>query len=95
MTITCGPGQGENLVTLDPTVVFEVVSAMTQAFDRTIKLADYNATSSIKHYVLLEQCEPLVDVYSRGPNDDFNLRSHETRGWMGWSNCRRLNSLWQ
>ena len=46
----------------EPKVVFEVLSEDTQQRDRTIKLADYNATPSIAHYVLIEQAEPLVHV---------------------------------
>jgi Uma2 family endonuclease len=83
MTIDCGPRRGENLVAPEPRVVFEVLSEETQRRDRTIKLADYNATPSIAHYVLIEQGESLVHVYSRGPHGDFNLRPQEVRGLDG------------
>jgi hypothetical protein len=63
----------------EPRVVFEVLSPDTQRSDRTIKLADYNATPSIAYYVLVEQTEPLVQVYSRGPHGDFNLQPAEVR----------------
>lgn len=79
MTIDCGQRRGENLVAPEPRVVFEILSEETQRRDRTIKLADYNATPSIAHYVLIEQGEPLVHVYSRGPHGDFNLRPQEVR----------------
>ncbi len=55
----------------------------TQRVDRTIKLADYNATASIAHYVLIEQRARLVHVYSRGPHGDFNLRPQEIGGPEG------------
>ncbi len=83
MTIDCGPRHGANLVAPEPRVVFEVLSEETQRRDRTIKLADYNATASIAHYVLIEQGEPLVHVYSRGPHGDFNLHPAEIRGLDG------------
>ena len=83
MTIDCGQRRGENLVAPEPRVVFEVLSEETQRRDRAIKLADYNATPSIAHYVLIEQGEPLVHVYSRGPHGDFNLRPQEVRGLDG------------
>ncbi len=83
MTIDCGPRRGDNVVAPEPTVVFEVLSEETQKRDRTIKLADYNATPSIAHYVLIEQGEPLIHVYSRGPHGDFNLRPQEVRGLDG------------
>ena len=83
MTIDCGTLQGRDLVAPDPRVVFEVLSPDTQRRDRTLKLADYNATPSIAHYALVEQSEPLVHVYSRGPHGDFNLRPEEIRGLHG------------
>lgn len=83
MTIDCGPRRGANLVAPEPKVVFEVLSEETQQRDRTIKLADYNATPSIAHYVLVEQGEPLVHIYSRGQHGDFNLRPAEVRGLDG------------
>lgn len=83
MTIDCGLWRGEDRVAPDPRVVFEILSAQTQRHDRTIKLADYNATPSIAHYVLVEQSVSLVHVYSRGPHGDFNLRPQEIRGLDG------------
>lgn len=80
MTIDCGPRRGANLVAPNSKVVFEVLSEETQRRDRTVKLADYNATPSIAHYVLIEPGEPLVHVYSRGPHGDFNLHPQEVRG---------------
>jgi Uma2 family endonuclease len=80
MTIDCGPRRDDNLFAPHPAVVFEVLSPDTQKQDRTVKLADYNATPAILHYVLIEQDEPLVDVYSRGPHGDFSLRPQEISG---------------
>jgi len=83
MTIDCGPRLSDNLIAPDPRVVFEILSQDSQHPDRTIKLADYNATRSTAHYVLIEQKAPLVDVYSRGPHGDFSLRPQEIRGLEG------------
>jgi Uma2 family endonuclease len=80
MTIDCGPRNPSNLVAPNPVIVFEVLSPETQREDRTLKLADYNATPSIAHYVLVEPSEPLVHIYHRGPHGDFNLRPQELRG---------------
>ncbi len=79
MTIDCGPRNPANLVAPMPVAVFEVLSPETQREDRTIKLADYNGTPSIAHYVLIEPSQPLVHVYSRGPHGDFLLRPQEIR----------------
>lgn len=83
MTIDCGPRRGENLVAPEPQVVFEVLSKETKQRDRTIKLADYNATPSLARYVVIEQGELLVHLYSRGPHGDFNLCPQEVRGLDG------------
>lgn len=83
MTIDCGSRRGTDLIAPEPRVVFEVLSENTQRNDRTTKLADYNATPSIAHYVLVEQAEALVHVYSRGTHGDFNLRPIEVRGLDG------------
>ncbi len=83
MTIDCGPRRADNVIAPEPRVVFEILSQDSQQQDRTIKLADYNATPSIAHYVLIEQRTPVVDVYSRGPHGDFNLRPQAIRGLHG------------
>lgn len=83
VTVDCGPRNPSNVSAPSPIVVFEVLSPDTQREDRTIKLADYNATASIAHYVLVEPSEPLVHVYDRGAHGDFNLRAREVRGLDG------------
>lgn len=79
VTVDCGRRDPGNLVLPQPTVVVEVLSPDTQRLDRTIKLAEYNATSSIRHYVLIEPSEPLVNIYDRHQDGDFNLRPREVR----------------
>jgi Uma2 family endonuclease len=83
MTIDCGPRNPTNRAAPNPVVVFEVLSPATQKEDRTVKLAEYNAVSSIAHYVLVEQVEPLVHVYSRSTIGDFIIKPQETRGLDG------------
>jgi len=48
-----------------PIVVFEVLSPSTETFDRTIKAAEYFATSTIQAYVMLSQDEPEATVLRR------------------------------
>lgn len=83
VTVDCGRRDPGNLVLPQPTVVVEVLSPETQRLDRTIKLAEYNATPSIRHYVLIEPSEPLVNIYDRHHGGDFNLRPREVRGLDG------------
>ena len=49
----------------DPVVVFEVLSASTSRTDRIIKLREYQATPSIRHYVILEQDSIAATLVSR------------------------------
>jgi Uma2 family endonuclease len=83
MTIDCGQRNPSNPVAPNPVVVFEALSPETQREDRTLKLADYNATPSIAHYVMVEPSEPLVHVYHRGPHGDFRLQPDELGGMDG------------
>ena len=80
VTIDCGPYRGESRTASKPTVVFEVLSESTQREDRTRKLADYNATPSIAHYVMVEQDEPLAYVYSRAHHGEFSVIPQEIKG---------------
>ncbi len=56
-----GPGQAAT----NPTVLVEVLSPSTQAYDRTEKLARYQAIPSLRHVVLIEQDGRDVEVWSR------------------------------
>ena len=50
-------------------MVFEVISPGTSRTDRIDKLREYQATASIRRYVILEQDSVGATVYSRlGPN---------------------------
>jgi len=80
VTIDCGPFRGEAHTASKPTVMFEILSETTQREDRTRKLADYNATPSITHYVLVEQDQPLVYVYGRAPHGEFSVIPREIEG---------------
>ncbi|MBI5498509.1 MAG: Uma2 family endonuclease [Deltaproteobacteria bacterium] len=69
VSVVCGqpvfhePGPTDTL--LNPTAIFEVLSPSTEAFDRGEKSLAYRAIPSLRHYVLLSQDRPLVEVYSR------------------------------
>jgi len=78
--IDCGPRNPANQSAPNPTVAFEVLSPETQQVDRTIKLAEYNAIPTIAHYVLVEQSEPVVHIYSRAATGEFMITPREIRG---------------
>ncbi len=49
----------------DPVVVFEVLSPSTATNDRIVKAREYQATPSIRRYVMLEQDSVGATVYAR------------------------------
>jgi Uma2 family endonuclease len=49
----------------DPTVVVEVLSPASETFDRIYKWREYQSIASLRHYVLIEQKERRVEVWSR------------------------------
>jgi len=49
----------------EPTVVVEVLSASTAPIDRGLKVAEYQATASVQHYIMLEQTRAEAVVLSR------------------------------
>jgi len=79
MTVDCGTFDPEALTATAPFAVFEILSNSTRKTDMLIKLRDYDATPGIRYYVLIEQAEMLVLVYSRGTGGGFSLRPGEFR----------------
>ncbi len=49
----------------NPVVIIEVLSESTQGYDRGDKFGFYRAIHSLRHYVLIEQKEVKIDVFSR------------------------------
>jgi Uma2 family endonuclease len=53
--VTCTPAPGSATVLTEPVVIFEVLSKATARTDRMVKNREYAGTSSVRHYVMLEQ----------------------------------------
>jgi Uma2 family endonuclease len=49
----------------NPTLVVEVLSPSTEAYDRGEKFAHYRTIETLQEYVLVAQDRPVVDVFSR------------------------------
>ena len=60
-------------VLLNPTVVFEVLSPSTEAYDRGNKADFYRSLLSLSDYVLVRQDRPQLELYSRQPGDTWLL----------------------
>ncbi len=63
--VVCTPVDRKATVVHDPVVVFEVLSPSTAATDRIVKAREYQATASIRRYVMLEQDSAGATVYAR------------------------------
>lgn len=75
-TVVCG---GPHLadfrqdILLNPTLIVEVLSDSTEAYDRGAKFKGYRAIGSLQEYLLIAQDKPLLERYVRQPNGDWTL----------------------
>jgi Uma2 family endonuclease len=75
-TILCGVDEysHENPNTIrNPTVVMEVLSPSTEAFDRGMKRDYYMSIPSVQVYLLIEQSEPKVDIFTRETDERWSF----------------------
>jgi len=63
--VVCSPVDRTATVVHDPVIVFEVLSPSTTRSDRIVKAREYQATPSVKRYVMLEQDGVGATVYAR------------------------------
>ncbi len=63
--VSCTPVPPDTTVIRDPVVVFEILSPSTSRTDRIEKLREYQATSSIRSYVILEQDSVAATLFAR------------------------------
>ena len=77
VVVVCGPMSThpeDATATSNPTVVFEVLSKSTEAFDRGDKFSYYRTFPTLRSVVFLSQRAVHVERYIRGEGDDWNLR---------------------
>lgn len=70
-TVVCGQPlyhDAEVDVLVNPTVIFEVLSPSTEAYDRGEKRLRYQAMPSLVEYVLVAQQVPLIERWVRAPD---------------------------
>jgi Uma2 family endonuclease len=68
VSVVCGDPQfedDENDILLNPTVIVEVLSPTTEAYDRGKKLDNYIEIDSLQEYLLIAQDKPRVYHYVR------------------------------
>ena len=61
--VFCSAAARDQTVIPDPVVVFEVLSPSTSRTDRIENLREYQATTSIRRYIILEQDTMAATVY--------------------------------
>lgn len=64
-------------VITNPTLIVEVLSESTEAYDRGDKFALYHRLPSLREYLLLSQERVAADLYSRQPEGRWLLTSFE------------------
>ena len=76
-TVVCGKvetSKADPHSTTNPTVVFEVLSPTSEAYDRGAKANHYRQLPSLREYVLISQDEPRVEVQRLNADGHWELR---------------------
>jgi Uma2 family endonuclease len=80
VTVICGEQHRHPLdrhSLINPTVLFEVFSPMTEADDRGEKWAHYRRLDSLQEYILVSQDKPLVEQYVRQDDGSWKFTAVE------------------
>ncbi len=59
---------------INPTLVIEVLSPSTEAYDRGLKFDNYRQIPSLRGYVLVSQEVPHVETFERRPDGSWLMR---------------------
>lgn len=60
----------------NPSVIIEVLSESTEAYDRGDKFAAYQTIPSLTHYVIASQTKPRLEVFTRQDDGGWLLRAY-------------------
>ncbi len=92
-------GDGELDTLLNPTLIIEILSPSTEAYDRGEKFRRYRAVGSLQEYVLIAQDRCSVERYVRQPGGDWLLSEFADLGSeveLRSIGCRlRLNEVYE
>jgi Uma2 family endonuclease len=76
LAVVCGEPRIEDNVhdtLLNPTVLIEVLSESTEAYDWGVKASQYRALASLRELILIAQDRPHVERYVRQPDGHWML----------------------
>ena len=59
---------------LNPILIGEVLSDSTEAYDRGKKFAHYRLMPSLRHFLLVGQKEPRIELFSHAGGDEWRWR---------------------
>lgn len=79
VSVVCGPPELEDPqqdTLLNPTVIIEVLSPSTEAYDRGEKFASYRTLHSLTDYILVAQDAIRVEHFHRQPDSSWLLTEH-------------------
>ena len=80
VSVICGPIQfaaGTDDTVVNPTVIIEVLSDSTEAYDRGEKFLHYRQMPSLKEYLLVSQRLCRIEQFLRRPNEEWTMRIAE------------------
>ena len=80
VTVVCGEKHRDPLdknSIINPTVIFEVLSPSTEAYDRGAKWALYRGLDSLQEYILVSQDKALVEQYVRQDDGSWKFMAVE------------------
>lgn len=88
-SVVCGrlelvPGTKDVLA--NPTIVVEMLSKRTEAYDRGLKWEDYQQIASLSDYVLVSQAAARVEHFQREGNGEWHYRIATAGGRISLSN---------
>ena len=77
LSVVCGPLElagAEDDVIVNPTLLAEVLSDSTEAYDRGKKFEHYRQIPTLKEYLLVSQKEPRIEQFLRDESNEWRLR---------------------
>jgi Uma2 family endonuclease len=81
VSVVCGKAEIDSEdphAIVNPTLVVEVLSDSTEAYDRGEKAAHYRHLPSLREYVLVSQHQPRIEVYRRNEAGRWELYEYES-----------------
>jgi Uma2 family endonuclease len=80
VAVVCGQAEFEDRsedTLLNPTVLIEVLSPSTEAYDRGTKFEFYRMLESLSDYLLISQSKPTIEHFTRQPDDRWLMGTYK------------------